>query len=142
MVLWLLGFDPDSEPGERRSATPPFALNTAELFEQYTEALLREQYPDLEASYEEMLNPIIRSPCLCTMPGFHGPPKVSSNKHRLGAENPSALWQRLTFSPSAHLVKHHLTVRLPALLNKGHNVLRGDTVQQYTRLRGSIAIGT
>jgi 5-methylcytosine-specific restriction endonuclease McrBC regulatory subunit McrC len=53
MVLRLLGFDPESEPCEQHAATPPFALNTAELFERYTEVLLREQYPDLEAGYDD-----------------------------------------------------------------------------------------
>ena len=53
MVLRLWGFDPESALDEQCTATPPFALNTAELFERYTEVLLRKSYRDLEAGYED-----------------------------------------------------------------------------------------
>ena len=49
-VLLRLGANPRAEISD--IATPPFAINSAELFERYTEVILRKKYPNLEAGYE------------------------------------------------------------------------------------------
>lgn len=51
-VLRRLGTNPHAEVKEDVS-TPPFAINSAELFERYAEKILRdEKYPGLEAGYK------------------------------------------------------------------------------------------
>lgn len=51
-VLRRLGTNPRAEVKEDVS-TPPFAINSAELFERYAEKILRDKkYPGLEAGYE------------------------------------------------------------------------------------------
>lgn len=52
-VLLRLGGDPHAEVRQENIATPPFAINSAELFERYAEKVLREEYPELEAGYEK-----------------------------------------------------------------------------------------
>ncbi len=47
-VLLRLGTNPRAEIRENTS-TPPFAINSAKLFERYAEKILREKYPELEA---------------------------------------------------------------------------------------------
>lgn len=51
-VLLRLGTDPHAEVSESAS-TPPFAINSAELFERYAEKILRGKHPGLEAGYEK-----------------------------------------------------------------------------------------
>jgi 5-methylcytosine-specific restriction endonuclease McrBC regulatory subunit McrC len=56
MILNILGSDPTMDPplDERTGvAFPPFALCTYELFERYTEVLLRRQFSDLHPGYDD-----------------------------------------------------------------------------------------
>ena len=49
-ILSRKGTNPRAEVQDNTS-TPPFAINSAELFERYAEKILREKYPRLEARY-------------------------------------------------------------------------------------------
>jgi 5-methylcytosine-specific restriction endonuclease McrBC regulatory subunit McrC len=54
MILNLLGSDPTVDPQldeQRGTAFPPFALCTYELFERYTEVLLRRQFANIRPGY-------------------------------------------------------------------------------------------
>lgn len=56
MILNLLGSDPTVDPPldeQRGIAFPPFALCTYELFERYTEVLLRRQFADIRPGYDD-----------------------------------------------------------------------------------------
>ncbi len=50
-VLLRLGTNPHAEVKENIS-TPPFAIDSAELFERYAEKMLRQEYPGLVAGYD------------------------------------------------------------------------------------------
>lgn len=90
-VLSQLGFNPREEIAEHQTRTPPFALDSAELFERYAQMKLLDEFPNLQAGYgrhnifsrnEERFNVFVRPDFHVPLGSDDSPPHIIDAKYK------------------------------------------------------------